>query len=115
MTFIKGDPRINRKGAPKNPIIKQFREALAQVEKERNCPLLIHLLREAYKDHAVLMKVSDKMLPTLIESENLNIQEAGASVDELVRDIANRICRKGQAAESSTRTGNQSASVPHKD
>jgi hypothetical protein len=113
MPFVKGDPRINRNGAPKNPIIKQFREALAQVEKEKNCPLLIHLLREAYKDHAVLMKVSDKMLPTLIESENLNIQEAGESVNELVRDIATRICRKNKVVEPGTGTGNQSPGMPN--
>ena len=53
-------------------IDKQFREALAQVEKEKGVSLLVHALRIAYTEKTVLVRFLDKIIPDVKSDSNIN-------------------------------------------
>jgi hypothetical protein len=60
----------NRNGRGEGKFQKEFRAALAQVEKKKEKTLLVHLIERAYADDSVLVAVSKKMLPDKLEVED---------------------------------------------
>ena len=78
---------INRKGAPVNPIIKRFREALSKVETEKKKSIIEHAINIAYseKHTDVLISLLRKLLP------DLSITDSGATT---LKDIMSCIDNK---------------------
>ena len=69
MPFKKGDPNINRKGAPRKPEIDLFRSAIEQVEKEKGLSLMVYAVRKSFESENVLIALLKKILPDKIEDE----------------------------------------------
>lgn len=84
MVWVKGQTG-NPNGRPRRPEIQLFREALARVEKEKGVSLLVHAVRQAYKDTPVLISLLRKMLPDLIQSEGEE------NPIERISDVADRL------------------------
>jgi hypothetical protein len=67
MPFKKGDPNINRKGAPKgvNRVIHlaELREALSVVEKEKKETFLVMICRTAWDNPSVALSLLRKFVP----------------------------------------------------
>tara|TARA_B100000315_G_C14022305_1_gene339361 strand:+ start:151 stop:444 length:294 start_codon:yes stop_codon:yes gene_type:complete len=57
----------NPNGRPKNPTIVQFREAIEKIEKEKDCGLIEHAIREAYKDNKLLAQILKKLIPDIAD------------------------------------------------
>jgi hypothetical protein len=88
----------NPKGRPKgsSTTIKQFREALKNVEAKQGKTLLQHAIEQAYKDHTVLIAMVKKILPDLTEGyieEVIKHEEHVVKVTEVINDIVTRIER----------------------
>ena len=65
----------NRGGGTRwgHTIERQFRDALAKVEKEKGVSLLVHAIRQAYDNDKIMVRFLDKLLPTLTDDSNVNL------------------------------------------
>jgi hypothetical protein len=63
--FQKGNKAALGNKRPKAPEIQQLREAIAKVELEKDCSLLEHFVRQAFKDNKVMIALGKKIIPDL--------------------------------------------------
>ena len=83
----------NPNGRPRVPEIELFRNALAQVEKEKKVSLLFHAVNRAYQDDNVLVALLKKILPDKLYTEiedktkNLDIESRREAIKEFIRDL----------------------------
>lgn len=63
MPFVKGDPRINRNGRPKNAEPDLLREALAKEGERRGIDFWEKVAEYAFRDKNVMIAVLKKFVP----------------------------------------------------
>ena len=80
----------NPRGRVVDPILKQFRDALKKVEKEKGISLIEHCIKESYVEPALANAILKKMLPDL---QRTDVSIAGnVTLDHLTdNDLRNRI------------------------
>jgi hypothetical protein len=69
MPFVKGDPRINRKGRPINPEPELLREALRREGERRGEGFWDKVAEYAFKDKGVMIAVIKKFIPDMSVTE----------------------------------------------
>ena len=77
--FVKGDPRINRKGRPPLCDKDMLRQALEEEGKKRGVPFFRHLAALAYKHKDVAIALGKKFVPDVSKTE----VEGGLFVTEM--------------------------------
>jgi hypothetical protein len=69
MAFVKGDPRINRNGRPKNAESELLRDALRREGEKRGIPFWDVVAEHAFKDKIVMTAIVKKYVPDLNHNE----------------------------------------------
>lgn len=69
MTFVKGDPRINRKGRPTNPEKDKLRKALEEEGVKRGKDFWQKVAETAYDDKGLMAAVCKKFIPDMSSTE----------------------------------------------
>jgi len=97
MPFSKGDPRINRKGRPKNAEPELLRQALAKEGERRGQDFWDKVASYAFTDRNVMIAVIKKFIPDLthIDSESeikiIAMPTAKINQQPQVFEIGNRV------------------------
>ena len=69
MPFVKGDPKINRKGRPKNAESQSLRDALERKAKATSRPFWDVVADAAYEDSKVMIAVLKKFIPDMTSND----------------------------------------------
>ena len=70
MAFVKGDPRINRNGRPKNAEKDMLRQALEEEGKKRGVDFWKKVAEEAFNDKNVMVAVAKKFISDMSSTEH---------------------------------------------
>ncbi len=70
MPFVAGDPRINRKGRPKNAEKEMLREALVKEGIKRGINFWDKVAEVAYSDKSIMAVVAKKFVPDMNSTEH---------------------------------------------
>ena len=77
-SFVKGDPRINRSGRPKNAEKELLRQALINEGKKRGIDFWDKVAQAAYDDKGLMAVVAKKFVPDMSTTEHsgeINVTE----------------------------------------
>jgi CMP-2-keto-3-deoxyoctulosonic acid synthetase len=95
MTFVKGDPRINRRGRPRKAKVQELEKALKKVEEKRGLSLIEHCVRRAYSSEKMAIAILNKLLPDHLKGEGFAASFTAISINRSSdRQIRSRLTRE---------------------
>ena len=102
MPFVKGDPRINREGRPRNAEPDLLRQALDKEGEKRGISFWEKVAEYAFRDRQVMIAVIKKFVPDTTEMNITGdalsqrvVQIVYSGVDKPKEDNGNRLAEVG--------------------
>lgn len=111
--FVKGDPRINRKGRPTNAEKDKLRKALEDEGKKRGVDFWEHVAKAAYDDKGLMAAIAKKFIPDMSSTEHSG-EISVTEMPTVQMDGVDLEINIGSQPASDSQNTSQDAPVPNK-